>query len=154
MDRAEDRLAIVGKLAEEADEVPRALTVETRRRLIEEEQRRATSELDTDGETLASLHAEREHKGIREVLKLEHLDHVLDVLVLLLLRNGRGLTEVGGEAHCLADRSRALVDIHLFSVGRVASEVEIERLAVEEQRAGDHTNILPLSKDIQTGRLA
>ena len=38
VDRAQDRLAAVCELAEEADEVPRALAIETRGRLVEEEE--------------------------------------------------------------------------------------------------------------------
>ena len=46
--------------------VPRALAVETGRHSVDEEQGGATGELDTDGETLACLDAEREHQRIRE----------------------------------------------------------------------------------------
>ena len=55
VNRAQDRLAIVGKLAEEADEVLRALAVESRCRLVEEQQRRAACELDDDRETFVCL---------------------------------------------------------------------------------------------------
>ena len=67
MNCAKDGLAVVGKLAQETDEVPRGLAVETGRGLVKEEQRGATGEFNTDGETLASFDAQGEDERVREL---------------------------------------------------------------------------------------
>ena len=118
------------------------------------QQLRLRRELDTDRETLARLDAQAEDERVREVLELEHFDHLLDIFVLLSRGNLSRLTEVSGEPHSLPNGGGALVNVHLLSVRRVAGEVQVERLAVEEQCAGDNTDVLALSEYIQTSCLA
>ena len=55
-------IPIVCELAEEAGEVPRALTVESRCRLVGEQQRRAACKLDADREPFVCLDTLRRKK--------------------------------------------------------------------------------------------
>lgn len=102
---------------------------ETRGRLVEEEkQLRLRSELDTDGDTLACLDVETEARetnhGVRLVLKLEKLDDLFDVGILLCFRDVAGLTKVRREAKSLANGGRRFVDVELLDIcsfGKVRS---------------------------------
>jgi hypothetical protein len=77
VDRDEHRLAVVGELAEEAEDVERRLAVEARRRLVEEQQDRLGDELDDDHDPLALLDAEADivlaDQGVLDVGQLEQL---------------------------------------------------------------------------------
>lgn len=141
VDRDEDGLARGGKLAQKAHDVVRTLAVcmshsssvraiclgrkaeltETGSRLVKEEkQLRLRGELDTDGDALARLNVETEAReadhGVGLVFKLEKLDDLLDVGVLLRLRDVTGLTEVRREAERFAHGGRWFVNVELFDV--------------------------------------
>jgi hypothetical protein len=75
MDGAEDALASGSQLAQEPDDVEGALAIETRRRLVEEEQQLGLGrELDADRETLTRLNRQAKageaDESVGEILEL------------------------------------------------------------------------------------
>jgi hypothetical protein len=85
------------------------LAVETRCWLIkEQEQLRLRSQLHTDGEQLALFNVQtfawNTNDCICEVCHVQHLDHLLDVIVFFLLANRFGLAKHSREAKGLAHR--------------------------------------------------
>ena len=154
MDRTKNRLALVGELPQEPDDIPRALTVQSGRRFVQEQKElRLRGEFDTNRKALASFDVQRHDDRIGQKLKLQELDDLLDVCVLLLLWNVVWLPQVSGEPHRLTDSSRAFVHIHLLGVGGSASEVPTKRPPIDEEITVDDTDIFPLSKDIKTSGL-
>ena len=157
VDRSEDGLAVVGELAEEEHDRPRRLRVETRGRLVEEDEEGGLGgELDADREALALLDVEAhadladERLGVR--LHLEELDDLLDVGELLGLGRRARLTEEGREDEGLAHRRRRHVRVLLLAVARLALERLRERLAVDEHVARDDTDADALSEDVCEAR--
>lgn len=152
-------LASSCELAEEAHNVVRRLPVETRGRLVQEqEQVGLGSKLDTDGDTLARLNretvaGEADH-AVREILELEELDDVLDIRVLLGLRDSLGLAEVRREPESLADGGSPLVDVELFGIRTATGEGDVDRAAVHEEIALDNTDRLARRQHIQERGLA
>lgn len=127
------------------NEIPCTLSVKTGGRLIEEEEQlRLRRKLDADCKTLARLNAKCEHDSVREILKLEQLNHFLNVRVFLRLRNRSRLAEVRRETHSLADSRGTLVNILLLRICGTTSEVRAERVAVDEKIALDYTDVLAL----------
>ena len=86
-------------------------------------------------------------------MKLQEFDDLLDVCVLLLLRDVIWLPQVSGEPHRLTDGGRAFVYIHLFGVGGSTSEIATEGSSINEKIASNDTDILPLSKDVEASGL-
>jgi hypothetical protein len=155
VDRAKNSLALVGKLPQKPDDVPRALTIQPRRWFVQEQQEFGLgSELNTDRETFASFDVQGEHKGVGEGLKLQKLDNLLDIGVFLLFRDVVRLPQVSGKPHGLTDGSCAFVYIHLFSVGSPTREVAPEWLSTYEEIARNDTDVLPLSEDVEAGGLS
>ena len=142
MDRAKNGLALVRKLPREPEDVPRAPTIQPRRRYVQEHQQFGLgSELNTDREMFASFGIQGEHEGIGEELKLQEVDNFFDIGVFLLLRDVIRLLQVSGESHGLAYA-------HPFSVGGSTSEVTSERLSINGEITGNDTDTLPLSEDV------
>ena len=80
MDRADDGLAAVREVAEEAGNRPRALRIKTGGRLVKEDERRLGDELDGDGRALAVLDAEGANDSITVCLETAHLENLLDAI--------------------------------------------------------------------------
>jgi hypothetical protein len=138
MDGAEDALASGSQLAQEPDDIEGALAIETRRRLVEEEQQLGLGrELDADRETLTRLNRQAKageaDESVGKILELaanvrgaserrrssgaaslagdaQQLKNLLNVVVLLLLADVEGLAQVGRVAEGLADGRRPLVN--------------------------------------------
>ena len=91
VDRADDRLAAVREVAEEARDRPRALRVEAGGGLVEEDERRLGDELDGDGRALAVLDAEGANDSITVCLETAHLENLLDAIT-----NGKRSRSLGG----------------------------------------------------------
>ena len=83
--------------------------------LVQEEQKfRLASKLNTNGQPLARLDAQTQDKRVRELLKLEKLDHLLYVGILLGERDMGRLTQVCRKLHRLTDSRCPFVDVHLL----------------------------------------
>jgi hypothetical protein len=100
MDGAENSLPRVSELTQERADRPRALRVKSTGRLIKEEKQLGlSSELDTDGQQLALFNVETfswdSNDGIGKVFHVQHLDDVLDKVVLFLLADSLWLAK-----HC------------------------------------------------------
>ena len=155
MDGAKNSLALVRKLPQKPDDVPRALTIQPRRRFVQEQQQFGLGgELNTDRETFASFDVQGEDEGIGEGLELQEFDDFLDIGVFLLLRDVVRLPQVSGESHGLTDGSCAFVYVHLFSVGGSTGEVASEWLSIDKEITRDDTDILPLSEDVEASGLS
>jgi len=155
VDRAKDSLALVRQLPQEPDDVPCALTIQSRGRFVQEQQQFGLGgELDTDRKTLAGFDVQRHDDRISKGLKFQEFDDFLDICVLLFLRDVVRLPQVSRKPHGLTDSSRALVYIHLFGVGSATSEVAAEGPSVDEKITGDDTDILPLGEDIEASGLS
>ena len=83
------------ELREEVDDIPCTLAVATGNGLVKEEERWATGKLDANSQTVTNLEEDR-YERIGEVLRLEHFNDLLDVLVLLLQDFGEGRVGLGG----------------------------------------------------------
>ena len=116
MNSAHDCLPMIRQLPQEPNDVPSALTVETRGRLIQkEEEFRLASKLDSNRQPLSRFNSKAEDESVGEWLKFEEFDDFLHVGILLCLGNFVGLTQVCRESHSLSNGCGALVDIHLLS---------------------------------------
>ena len=88
MDCTKNGLTLVRELLQEPNNVPSALSVQSGCRFIQEQQKlRFGSEFDTDRETLAGLDVQGYDDRVGQGLKLQELDDLLDVCILLLLRD-------------------------------------------------------------------
>ena len=155
MDRTKNGLPLVSELPQEPDDIPRALAVQSGRRLVQKQKElRLRSKFDANRKALASFDVQRHDDRIGQKLKLQELNDLLDVCVLLLLWNVVWLPQVSGEPHRLTDGSRAFVHIHLLGVGSSASEVPTKWPPIDEEITADDANIFPLSKDIKACGLA
>ena len=95
MDRAKDSLALVRQLPQEPDDVPRALAIQSRGRFVQEQQQFGLGgELDTDRKTLAGFDVQRHDDRVGERLKFQEFDDLLDICVLLFLRDVVRLPQV------------------------------------------------------------
>ena len=124
VDGAQNFLTGVAQFLEESDNVVGALAVETRGRLVQEqEQVGLGGELDTDSHSLTGFHAEAEtghtNHGVGEVLQLEQFDNIFTVGILFLDGDGLRLTKVGRKAECFTDSSGPLVNILSVSITSV-----------------------------------
>jgi hypothetical protein len=72
-----------------------------------------------------------------------------NVAVLLLLRDGRGLTEVGREAESLADGLGVLVRVLLLNVGRSTLEFATGNATGNETVTADNTDGLAVGEDLK-----
>jgi len=116
MDRAQDGLSMICQLPQEPNDVPRALTVETRGWFIQEqEQLRLASELNTNRQPFSCFNSKAGDKSVSEWLEFEEFDDLLHVRVLLGYGNFTGLTQICGESHRFSNRRGALMNVHLFS---------------------------------------
>lgn len=100
VNRAKNGLASGCQLLEEANNVPRALAVQTTGRLVQEEQQfRLGRKLDADGDTLALFDGETSlcfsNDGVGNVFHFQERDDFLDVGVLFGLGSLIGLAEIG-----------------------------------------------------------
>ena len=155
VDRAKNGLTLVRKLPQEPNNVPRALTIQSRGRFVQEQQQLGLGgELDTYRKTLAGFDVQRYDDRISEGLKLQEFDDLLDICVLLLLRDVVRLPQVSREPHGLTDSSCAFVDIHLLGVGGSTGKVAAEGPSIDEKITGDDTDILPLGEDVETSGLS
>ena len=102
MNRAQDGLSMIRQLPQEPNDVPRALTVETRGRFIQEqEQLWLASELNTDRQPFSCFNSKAGDQSISKWLEFEEFADLLHVGVLLGYGNFAGLTQVCGESHRL-----------------------------------------------------
>lgn len=153
MDGGEDGLSVVRELAQQEHDRPRRLRVETRSRLVEEdEQGRLGDQLDTDSETLALLdvetHADFADDRLRVRFHLEELDDLLDKLELLRLRDRARLTKQCRELKGLADGGGRHVDVLLLYVAGLALERKREWLRIDEEVTSDHASVDALSENV------
>lgn len=134
MDGADDALAVVCELSEELYDLERRLTIETRSRLVQEQEHRLRYEFDTDRDTFAlfdtktcprfsdqcigdvvqltKMSVSRIAKSVRPSY-LQHINDSVDVGKLLRLRRIARLTKKSTEREGLADGLVRIVDIHL-----------------------------------------
>ena len=93
VDRANDGEARATKTPQEFDDAERALRVESRRRLVAEQDRRATDDLDGDGQALALLGvqpgARRANDCVLQVGQVEQVEDRVDVGEFLGARHRR-----------------------------------------------------------------
>ena len=153
VDGGEDGLSVVRELAQQQHDRPRRLRVETRSRLVEEdEQGRLGDQLDTDSETFALLDVETHSDFADDRLcvrfHLEELDDLLDKLELFRLRNRARLTEQSGELESLADGGGRHVDVLLLDVTGLALEGKRKRLGVDEEVASHDASVDALSENV------
>ena len=95
MNRAKNSLAIVCQLLQEPHDVPRALTIQSRGRFVQEQQQFGFGgELDTDRKTLAGFDVQRYDDRISEGLEFQEFDNLFNICVLLLLRDVVRLPQV------------------------------------------------------------
>ena len=79
MDRAQDREALIGEIAQERHDGPRALRIKTGGRLVEEkEELGLSSEFHTDSGTLLVLDAQRADRGISVGSQTTHFQTFFD----------------------------------------------------------------------------
>ena len=155
----EDRLSGGGEFAKEADDVVGGLAVEAGSRFVEEQQElRLRGEFDTDCDTLPRLDVETEagetDHGVGEIFELEETDDLLDVGVLLSLRDVSGLTEVCREAERFADGSGTLVSVELLGVGGATLELGTRRTTRNQTVTADDADILAVGQNVEKGRLS
>jgi hypothetical protein len=157
VDGTEDRLASSGELAEERDDHERRLAVETRSRLVEEKKRRLGDELDADSKTLALLNTETSSRktdnSVLEVTEFEEINDSVDILELLVVGDGAGLTKESGELEGLANSSLGKVHVELLAVAGGTLERERESLAIEENLAANLTLRLAGSENVHESGL-
>ena len=95
MDRTKNGLALVRKLPQEPDNVPGALTIQSRGRFVQEQQQFGLGgKLDTDRKTFAGFDIQRYDNRVGERLKFQEFDDLLDICVLLFLRDVVRLPQV------------------------------------------------------------
>ena len=170
MDRTQDGLSMIRQLPQEPNDVPRALTVETRGRFIQEqEQLWLAGELNTDRQPLPCFNSKAGDQSVSEWLEFEKFDDFFHVGVLLGYGNFAGLTQICRESHRFSNSRGTLMNVHLlsyfeqsFSLWRnnrrnerrticsITSERRTKRLPIHEQVTSDHTNVLPLGEDIES----
>ena len=151
MDGTKNSLTRVREFPQEPNNIPRALAIQPRCRLVQKQQQlRFRSEFNADGKTLSSLDIEREDNRICQRLKLQQLNNLLDIRILLLLRDVVRLPQVSGEPHRLTDSRRPHMHIHLLRVGGSPSEVAPKRPSIHKQITSDDTDILPLRENVET----
>ncbi len=158
VDRAKNRLSVVGELAQQSADRESRLTVQTRGRLVEEQQhRRLGSELDTDRDTLSVTNTQTESRvsnnSLGEILQLEQLDNVFDVLVLLLDGDIVALTEVSREAKSFTNTAHGLVNVLLLGITALTLERDIDVLALDQTLSFDDTDGLAVGQNIEQSRL-
>ncbi|KAI6753414.1 hypothetical protein HG531_005583 [Fusarium graminearum] len=151
MNCAKNGLAGVCQLLEKIQNSPRGLRVETRGRLInEQQQRRLGSKFDTDSKTLTLLDVETFTRNTNDSVgiffHIEQLDDLLDIIELLLLGDVSGLAEEGTEVEGFSDGGSLEMQILLLDVTGLALEGHVSRFTVNQHLACDdtHRNILPL----------
>jgi len=116
MDRTQDGLSMVCQLPQEPNDVPRALTIETRGWFIQEqEQLWLAGKLNANGQSFSCFNSKAGDQSVSEWLEFEEFDDLLHVSVLLRYGNFAGLTQICGESHRFSNRRGTLMDIHLFS---------------------------------------
>lgn len=154
MNSAQDGLSSVGELLEHTADGEGGLTVQTRGRLVEEEEHgRLGSKFDTDSNTLSVSHSQTKGRvandGIGELVKLEELDDVFDVLVLLLNGCLIRLSEISTESQSLSNTAHGLVDVLLLCVTTLSLEGNVDRLALDETVTFDDTNGLAVGENVE-----
>lgn len=121
VDGDEDGLADGSKLSKEADRVVRRLTIETRGRLVEEDQDTwLGNKFNANGDALALLNTQSStdltNKSIGKVVKLEEIDNGVDILELLRARGVTALAKQGRKFQRLSHGGIGLMDIKLLAV--------------------------------------
>ena len=172
MNRAQDGLSMIRQLPQEPNDVPRALTVETRGRFIQEqEQLRLASELNTNRQPFSCFNSKTGDQSISEWLEFEEFDDFFHVSILLGYGNFAGLTQICRESHRFSNSRGALVNVHLFSYSEklinlrrnsrnnerrticsITSKRRTKWLPIHEQVTSNHTNVLPLGEDVESSR--
>lgn len=158
----DDKVVLLGDVLDEGDHLKGGSRVETRCRLVEEEELGAGDELrcDTDTALLTTrdtLSDRSANQVVRLTLQTESSEEGLDALDALHLGDVFGEGETGGEVQGLADSERTDERIFLLDVGGDAAEsLWVCRRAVDVdggfdrgvQRSG------AVCEDVQEGRLA
>ena len=163
---------MICQFPQEPNDVPRALTIETRGRFIQEQKQLwLASELNTDRQPFSRFDSKAGDQSVSEWLEFEEFDDFFHVSVLLGYGNFAGLTQICGESHRLSNSRGALMNVHLFSyfeksislrrnnhknerptICSITSERRTERLPIHEQVTSDYTDVLPLGEDIESSR--
>ena len=116
MNRTQNSLSMICQLPQEPNDIPCALTIETRGWFIQEkEQLGLASELDTDRQPFSCFNSKAGDQSVSEWLEFEEFDDFLHVSILLGFGNFARLTQIRRESHRLSNRCGALVDVHLLS---------------------------------------
>lgn len=115
MNSADDRLSSTSKLPQESDDTKRALTIQPRRRLIQEQQQLwLSSQLNTNGQPLPLLDPKAGYNSILKLPELQQIDDCVHIRQLLRTGDMPFLTKDRGELECLADSRRVIVQILFF----------------------------------------
>ena len=102
--RADNSLSVVGQSHKEAHDSPSTLRVQSRGRLIQEQQKLGlSSELDSDSQPLPLLDTQATNDSIGILLQTTHQQTFLNIRPLLFHRNILRLTKNGREKDRLAD---------------------------------------------------
>ena len=112
----------------------------------------------TDGHPLPRFHIQSISRiadlGICLVLELQQRNNLLDVTILVLLRDRRGLAKVGREAEGLADRRSGVVNILLLRESSPALKLSAGDSTAHQTLAADDTGRFAIGEDVEKGSLA
>ena len=137
MNRSQHSLSVVRKLSHEGTNSPGTLGIQTRSRLIQEDQQlRLCCQLDTNTEKLSLAHVEAitgvSDHSFGKVFHIQHLDHFFHVGVFLLEGNGLGLSQNRTEAKCFTNCRLGQMQILLLYIANFARETCVQVFAVDE----------------------
>src|SRR4051812_7883731 len=118
-------------------------------RLIQEKKQLGLrSQLNTDSQQLALLDiqtlARNTDNGFRKLLHFQHSNDILDVIVLLLDRDRRGLTQHSTETKRFAYSCSVKVKILLLDIASLPLETVIELTTIDEHITGNDSHGSPV----------
>lgn len=110
VDGTQDGLSALGEFLKKIKDSPACLRIQTRGRLVDEQQqRRLRGQFDTDSQSLTLLDVEtltgHTDDGVSVLVHIQQLDNLIDVSELLLTGDMSGLAEQSTKVECLTDGS-------------------------------------------------